>query len=136
DLSAGCRGVSLVPLLSATAPADPELISVRGMRLNVKKYYRPYKEQRGDINLVLRQGRFKGIYNAEPGTLELYDLQADPGERNNLFATEASRAEALGAFARQWLSQCVQGDRNPPAPDSDQLDEKTLENLRSLGYID
>lgn len=136
DLANDCSGVSLGPLLSGEPPNRPEPIAITAMRLNVKKYYRPYAESRGNINLVLRRGRFKGIFNAEPDTLELYDLQADPGERVDLSPSQPSQAESFRQAAQQWLTGCIPGSQQQTAPGPDKLDEKTLQNLRSLGYVD
>lgn len=130
DLATGCQGTSLLPLPSAGQAG----FRVPGLRINRKKYYRPYKEQRGNVNVIVRQGRFKGIWNAEPETLELYDLDLDPGEHRNLAAERTDLAIPMQRYARQWLEACGAGAA--PAVEGGEVDEKTLENLRSLGYVD
>lgn len=59
---------------------------------------------------------------------ELYDLESDPRERQNLHQREAVTARKL----RETLSELTQGREvlSPRAPD-----RKTLERLRSLGYV-
>ena len=51
---------------------------------------------------VVRDGRWKYILAPRP---ELYDLDRDPGERQNLVATEAARAQAMRAGLTARLQQ-------------------------------
>ena len=59
---------------------------------------------------------------------ELYDLAADPGERRNLFGTQAATVDAL---ARR-LDQMTQGAK-PAEPGP--ISAEARERLKSLGYI-
>jgi arylsulfatase A-like enzyme len=85
---AGFEGRSLVPLLAADGAAQSERVVVvdsgRGMR-----------------SLVFADGQ-KVIYDRLRGTVELYDLHADPGERENLVDVlahdAAARLDVLHAF--------------------------------------
>ena len=64
---------------------------------------------------------------------ELYSLQQDPGERNNLF----DKNEILSAFMQQKLANAY--SRQPSGLDVEaettELTEKQKEHLRGLGYI-
>ena len=60
---------------------------------------------------------------------ELYDLEKDPGETTNLYATERGRAEALRAELRRLLSGQA-GKRQSVA-----LDDESRRRLESLGYL-
>ena len=62
---------------------------------------------------------------------ELYNVLVDPGERENLAAEYPDRAEALETYYFHW-AETVETHSSASAPD---LDQRTLENLRSLGYI-
>ena len=58
---------------------------------------------------------------------ELYDLQADPGEGHNLFATRGDRAQVLSNALK---------DFNVAPPGRPQKESpETIERLRSLGYV-
>jgi arylsulfatase A-like enzyme len=128
------RGDSLLRLF--TGSGDPEThMTVVAERRNRKKYYRPYKVSRGDENIVVRQGHWKGIWNVEPDTMELYDLKTDPGEKRNLAGSQPDRADALARFARQWHARTIAYAVMRSAPGSPTLDEETTRSLRSLGYI-
>lgn len=134
EAARGARGRSLMPLIRGDESAADEFI-VPAMRWNTKKYYRPWKESRGDINVVVRRGKWKGIWNVEPKTLELYNLTGDPGERHDISAATPKLAADMLLFAQAWFEECGTNAVEPPAKNADP-DEETLQKLRSLGYID
>ncbi len=107
---------------------------VASMRMNRKKYYRPWKRSRGDQNLVVRDGDWKAIWNVEPDTVELYDIAKDPGEKNDLRALEPQTATRLAAFARDYLERCKTRRTTPERPTP--LSAEATERLRALGYVD
>lgn len=136
ELLGSLSGRSLMGCAAKGTSQSQEQFIVPSMRINLKKYYRPFKESRGDVNVVVRRGRWKGIFNAEPDLLELYDLSKDPAEQFDLSKQQAGRAEAMRSFAKGWLEACSSGGV-PTAPVRlESLDEETTERLRSLGYVD
>jgi arylsulfatase A-like enzyme len=85
-----------------------------------------------DRCLAVRYGGWKYIETSGAGGgEELYDLATDPGETSNLMAVEREKAAELRELLRAW-------DSNVPVVRSDdyELDEESLEALRTLGYID
>ena len=78
------------------------------------------------------------IHELPDGRAEAYDLRADPGEHHNV--TTPARAAFVRAAARTFLEQASlvrsrleareQRRERAPAPD-----ERTLEQLRALGYV-
>jgi hypothetical protein len=74
----------------------------------------------------VRTPRWKYIRAPRP---ELYDLVADPAERNDLHEQRPEIVEQLGALLDAWLREA--GDAGPVGP----LDEETAAALQSLGYI-
>lgn len=64
--------------------------------------------------------------------VELYDLEADPGETHELSAQQPEIVRDLGALLDAWEKDHDRGDRND---NSIPLDEQTIEKLRSLGYV-
>lgn len=51
---------------------------------------------------AVRRGDWKLLELFEDGSLELYDLRADPGEKTNLATTEPARAKELQAALIDW----------------------------------
>lgn len=127
-------GQSLVSLLEDGEPAEPEPRIV-AMRHNEKKYFRPFKEQRGDLNVAVRKGHWKGIFNVELGTFELYDLARDPGERRELSAEHPDVAGELERFAARRYAELLAGSDRALAGGLDPSDAATLRALEELGYI-
>jgi len=131
-----CRGESLMSLVKAVEGLPADDPTVPAMRHNIKKFFRPYKEQRGDLNVVVRLGDWKAIWNVEPDTMELYDLSIDRAERENFATERAEFTTALKEFAKDWLSRCrEQGAGQEPAAEP-MLDEAQRARLRSLGYVE
>lgn len=89
-------GVSLRPIIG------------RGRKLRERPlywHYPHYGNQGGDPSSVIRQGKWKLIHYYEDQSVELYDLQADPAEHNNLAAEFPRVATALHKKLKRWLRQ-------------------------------
>ena len=54
---------------------------------------------------VIRQGKWKLHEYFEDGRLELYDLEADIGERNNLSAARPEKAAELHRLLKEWRAE-------------------------------
>jgi len=132
QLSAGARGVSLMPLARGERPhgAGPRVVAVR---INEKKYYKPWAETRGDINVALRLESLKAVWNHDFDRLELYDLARDPHEARDLSAERAPLAAELGQAARAWYEGCG-AQRRDALPV--ELSAEDLRNIGALGYVD
>jgi arylsulfatase A-like enzyme len=134
DRCTGCRGQSMMPLIrgseAAWRPAE-----VTALRINRNSYFRPHKELRGDLNVAVRDGSLKGIWNDEVSRLELYDLATDPGELRDLATDSAKAGRDLAQRADQWLNECQATLIAPTEIAISDIDEKTRERLRALGYI-
>lgn len=86
------------------------------------------------VKKCLRNGKWKFIQTFGISAEELYNLQEDPSESDNLILQEPELAQdlrkKLGALvkANEMLSKSHLVKR-------EKLDEKTIEQLKSLGYI-
>lgn len=86
-------GVSLAPLL--TSGASPG-------RGNLYWHYPHYSNQGGFPGGAIRQGDWKLLERYEDGRVQLYNLAADPGELEDLAATEPDRVASLRRELHQW----------------------------------
>ena len=131
ELCGGCRGTSLLPLLSGPGAGELDR-TVFGLRHNQLGFYKPLKQRSGDLNVLVHRDRWKAIWNAEPQTLELYDLQADPGEAEDLSQAQPELAAELRDEVVSWLDDCR---ASAVEPETTTLDDRTRERLKGLGYL-
>ena len=138
ELASECSGRSIMDLVRASSdgalPAQLEP-RVTAYRFNMKKFYAPFDEQRGDENIVVRDGEWKGIWNVGRDTFELYDLKTDRGEERDLADSEPERAAALQAVAlarreRDAMRRSARTDGTPV-----EMTDDEREKLRALGYL-
>jgi arylsulfatase A-like enzyme len=135
ELCTGCRGSSLLPLVDPARGGSYASAEVPSVRLNDWGYYKPLKIAKGDVNVVVRDGALKGIWNKEPGKVELYDLAADPREQADRAGADPGRAKAIAARAAGWLAQCEAARVAPVELPPGALDAKARERLEAHGYF-
>jgi arylsulfatase A-like enzyme len=128
----GLSGRSLLPLIAGEGHGKGGVASVR---INRKKYFRPIRERRGDLNVALRDGAWKGIWNAEPARIELFDLASDASELRDVSIEHPDRAQAMAGEARRWLAACQERSKKVPPRPAGEIGEAERERLRALGYI-
>lgn len=131
-------GTSLLPLIEVASsgggsPEDQPLLLA--IRQNQRKYYRPYKESRGDVNVAVRQGKWKAIFDVEPDRVQLFDLEADPGEQHDLASEHAELANELKAFAARRYGELLERSVMAGEGGLDRQSAATLQALRDLGYV-
>lgn len=124
------QGRSLLPLLEGRPDDAPAEVFASARALSKRHADRGYElEPSGQIH-TLRTGRWKLLLY--PGThgevLELYDLERDPGERENRVEREPRVREDLLARLRAWMA--LGGAAEPPA----EIGPELRRHLRDLGY--
>lgn len=91
----------------------------------------PIYSELGDM-VALRKGDYKLIYDMANERVELYNVAEDPSEQVDLSAQWADLVASLKAEVAQ-LAEYIAATR--PEAEDIQVDPKTVENLKSLGYI-
>jgi arylsulfatase A-like enzyme len=133
ELCKECRGRSLLDILRGQQTQIEDSRIVQSLRMNVRTYYEPMKRERGDINIAVRDRRWKGIWNREPDTVEVYNLEADPGERRDVAAENLLLAAAFRDRAKTWYESCLKVARPPEGPA--EMDADMEAQLRAMGYL-
>ena len=119
--TAGMQGQSLVPWISGKTEKDLDGV--------IETFYP--RENFGWSELVgLVSDRWKLIRSPRP---ELFDLRADPEERNNLFGASADKAGELAERLEREILRLSSGAGIPKGPPSRKAEDR--ERLRSLGYV-
>ena len=118
-LPQGVEGASLAPAFTGKeTPATDSYAETLFPKLNMG-----WTELRG-----MRTNRWKYIRAPKP---ELYDLAQDPAETNNVFSSHPAEAQELEAK----LKAAIGSGRDSEKVESTPMDERTLKQLRSLGYL-
>jgi arylsulfatase A-like enzyme len=68
----------------------------------------------------------------EGDLLELFDLERDPGETNDVAARFSGKTDSLEAELRRWIER---GEGRETLAGERVLDDATLEGMKSLGYV-
>ena len=88
-------GESFVPLLTGEGKLKREAVFFHYPN------YAFHKKNR--LGGAIRKGNYKLIRFYDDESVELYDLEADPGERNDLAGTNPGKARELRAELDRWL---------------------------------
>ena len=102
-------GVSLTPLLKRSGSIDREAIYW---------HYPHFSNQGGMPGGAVRKGRYKLIRFYHDDSIELYDLEQDIGEKNNLARKLPKKAAELSRLLDDWLDS-VDATPCPPNPNYD-----------------
>jgi arylsulfatase A-like enzyme len=84
-----------------------------------------YTNQGGRPAGAVRQGRWKLVEQYEDGTIELFDLESDPGETDNLASSHPDRADDLRRKLHLWRDS-VGAQMPTPNPRVDGALHRTL----------
>jgi arylsulfatase A-like enzyme len=122
------QGRTLLPLISRGVAEDTPPIFSELLRISEQN--RPALRSVIDSQLHLIE---QGWESGDPER-ELYDLEQDFAERHNLLPAEIDRAEALAERFSELVAEApVEGESSSEV--EVHVDQDTLEQLKSLGYL-
>ncbi|WP_372758061.1 sulfatase [Mariniflexile sp.] len=116
-------GLSLKPLLNGGKIADRPLYW----------HYPHYGNQGGEPVSIMRKDHWKLIYYWEDDHVELYDLNTDLGETNDVSATHNEKASEMKKQLMDWLeSMNTQYAKEDPEWDEDAWNQRLENNKNKL----
>jgi arylsulfatase A-like enzyme len=119
-LPAGVQGSSLLPLIDGTA----------------RPPYIAFSEAPGlGRQRAVALGGLRLVKSLDGGALALYDLAADPAELNDIAAANADKVAVMERHLEAWGKMVAAVSLDPELRAEEELDDATLDQLRSLGYI-
>jgi hypothetical protein len=115
----GLHGESLRPLLERGPAASDGL-----PRIAISN---------GAPGTAIREGRWKILKRSRAGLpLELYDLEKDPGETQNV----ADAHPIVARYLLETVARLEAGSKPPPPPRERTLTPAKRDELRALGYLE
>ena len=133
ELCVNCRGTSFISKVYETDSDQADATSILALRDDKKFYDWALHPIRGNVNVAMRQGHWKGIWNHDVESFELYDLASDPDERIDLSAENPELTRQMQDQARDWLETCRESAFE--TGEAVELDDMVKEQLRALGYV-
>nr|MCU0305606.1 hypothetical protein [Thermoanaerobaculales bacterium] len=117
---AAIQGASLLPVADGTAP-PPFIAFGEG-------------PGRGGQRFVALAG-YRAVATGPDAALELFNTEADPLELEDVAAAEPDKAAKLAADLEAWAKMIAAASLDPELRTDAELDDETLKQLKSLGYI-
>ena len=102
-------------------------VSLNGFNMKTAAYSETFRM--GNTQYAIRYGNLKMINRKKGDIFEFYDLDKDPFERKDIFGLNTSRENKV----KEMLLSKISG--RPYQPDETVIDNKTIKQLRELGYI-
>lgn len=106
-------------------PTPTTLAHIRGVGVKTG-------DHRDSPQIAVTGARFKYIASADQ-TRELYDLVADPSERDNLIHSHEDVARRFAEHLDAWLTHTPQYVPKNPLADRN-MDQEIIDSLRDIGY--
>jgi arylsulfatase A-like enzyme len=117
---AGVQGASLLPIING-AGQPPYVAFAESPQAGGQRFV-----ALGGMGMV------SGIGGADA---ELYDLMADPLQQDNLADTQTDKLDVMVRHLQAWEKLVAVASLDPSLRTEENLDEETLKQLKSLGYI-
>jgi arylsulfatase A-like enzyme len=135
-VSVGSIATTLLALAGIPRPENMQLGPLPGLELDGSEEEEPVYVS-CESRLAVRSQRHKLLTTrAAPRFDEVYDLESDPGEFNNLAHERPDLTSELRSLANTYWQQASSEGRGRSPGKKRVLDEATHERLRALGYYE
>jgi arylsulfatase A-like enzyme len=123
------EGTSLAPALRGESQTPRDVFAEAGYALEYQK--------------ILVRWPWKLIHIPDPMVqeiargqeFELYNLEKDPGEEDEMSARQPERLEEMRGELQRWVASWEKNTAQPEAAE-EEMSPEVLENLRALGYLE
>ena len=116
----GVQGASLLPIIDGSA--TPPYIAFG-------------ESQAGAGQRFVALAGYHAVVSGTEGSAELFNTAADPLELEDLGAGEADKLAKLTGDLEAWSKMVTATSLDPELRTDAELDDETLKQLKSLGYI-
>ena len=120
ELPAGVQGSSLMPIINGTA--TPPYVAFG-------------ESQNGAGRRFVALAGFRAVVTGDEGVVELFNTAADPLELEDLGVDEPNKIAKLTSDLEAWSKMVTVTSLDPELRTDAELDDETLNQLKSLGYI-
>jgi len=120
ELPAGVQGASLLGIINGTA--TPPYIAFG-------------ESQNGGGQRFVALAGFRAVVTGDEGVVELFNTAADPLELEDLGVDEPNKIAKLTSDLEAWSKMVTVTSLDPELRTDAELDDDTLNQLKSLGYI-
>lgn len=142
-ISLPVRLIDVIPTLLEVISIDiPESFQGRSLLQLIKKgrfkeTWPAFSEEThwGEELKSVRDGNYKLISNHSFDAFELYNVFSDPREKVDLSNSEKEKTRMMRRTVIRWMRSNLSKAKQLGEENLGTLDKKTIENLRSLGYI-
>jgi arylsulfatase A-like enzyme len=117
---AGVQGASLVPILDGAG--QPPYVAFA-------------ESPQGGGQRFVAFGGMAMVSNVAGDEGELFDLGIDPLAANDVAESQGEKVEVMARHLRAWEKMVAVASLDPQLRAEEELDEDTLKQLKSLGYI-
>jgi arylsulfatase A-like enzyme len=116
----GVQGASLMPIIEGVG-RPPYIAFSESTQLGQQR--------------AVALGGLRMVTSEDGDTSAVFDLRVDPLEMNDLSEQQGDRAAVLQRHLEAWEKMVAAASLDPELRSEEELDNATLEQLKSLGYI-
>ena len=120
ELPAGVQGASLLPVINGTS--NPPYIAFG-------------ETQNGEGQRFAALAGYRAVATGPDNVMELFHTAADSLELTDLAAQDADKVAKLAGDLGAWSKMVTATSLDPALRTTSELDEETLKQLKSLGYV-